>query len=1086
MSTDKNPSITFIGRRRHSIYTIYLSYIVSFGVVFIFSRLMLNFKILVESVSCSLEDADLVILKDQYGVNTLVEVDVIKIKFTLNLKRYIRNNRCKIIDTHYGRFIYDYVVDKYVYPQYKPIHNGRSFEEIYQDKILQMREEEMIDIYEKGVIFGRNVENIMIVSVYEIILQNIIEPYFLWEMASCILYVFIDYKIYLTIAVPIYLFMLSSSIINALKQRSDLLNTLRTKRVSVLRKGCFQKISEDLILPGDIIRINNTESFSCDAEIIKGDAIIDESFLTGEAIPVCKDVGDIIYSGTKIIRSSLSNESLKNFKIDKYVRVKNINNSSDPPINSRFSHELFSKDEVAIGIVLKTGKQTKKGTILRSFAARKPSTNEFEVKTMIVIKYLISSAMILCGIMVLYLLPRVPLSYNIEYTFDMAMTFFSPALYTCLKIGIQYSKRQLNRKNIKVSDSSRIVTAGEVDVVLFDKTGTLTELGVDITCFDTINEIHNEITTLNRTARIGLSTCHHVIELENRCSGDVLDMKMFLFSQSRIYNKDYKRFIEIEVENKYDLICNEYSVSEGHTTLIFNINDEKADNVQEYPEDVFEVVKIYEFDLYLKRLSVIVKDSDNNLFIFTKGAPDNVGKILIKKPKDYSDHCKKYGIKGFRVITVAYRKLDEFTGDRSKDEANLEFLGLLVFANKIKDESYDVIGQLKDANICTKMCTGDNILTAISVAKECGMIESSMPVLFPVMEEGCKSYYDAEWFCIANEDYIFDKYRMQLYYIYDRETSYDFVIAIESNEYLSFKGSAYQDLIMKQGVVFARFNPDLKKELVEEYSLNGFVSMFCGDGANDTGALSSADVGVSLANCDATIIASFNSLSVGSVLNIIKEGRSALAMSSAQFKYVLYSQILAGIQILVLLPFLSFPGDLSTLINDVMSCYVLGNALSLFKCSDTIVKDKFNPKIIEGALSIIFELFCIGVTYYMFIRAVAEDLILKHITMTSKRATFIYFSTTLLLITKTFKFADFRNFRENRIKNKTFLAHLAGCMLLFVIVSLGYYYRVDSIVSFFKFVYLSANEYKMMTINIIVTFLISQLPFDKLVKIIYS
>lgn len=1084
MSLDNNQLISFIGRKKYKRNLIYFLYIVSFGTLFIISRLEKRFKIFIESKSCSLEEADLVILKDQYGTITLIDVEVIRVKFTLNLKRYIRNKKCKIIDTHYGRFIYDYVMDKYVYPRYKSNHSGRDFDNIYQDKILMGRDEENAEIYEKSIIFGKNSENIKIISIYEILLSNIIEPYFLWEVMSCILYISINYTTYLYFIAPVYLIMLFLNIYSCFSNRWKMIASLRNRKVSVLRGGIFQKIDDELLLPGDIIKITATDDFCCDAEILKGDVITDESFLTGEAVPICKDMGDVVFSGTKIIRSSLSQTSLKNFKIDNYVKVKNLIKKSAAIENQKFKNGEFKLDEVAIGIVLKTGKQTKKGTILRSFAARKPSTNDFETKTKIVIKYLIRFAVFLCIILTAYLSKKIGLKDSFQYTFDMTLTFFSPALYTCLQIGIQYSKSELNKKTISVADNSRIITAGQVDVILFDKTGTLTELGVDITCFDTIQEAHDRVTTMDRISRTALSTCHHVIEIENQYSGDVLDMKMFLFSQSRIYHKEGKRFIEIEVENKYNLLCKEYSVNEGHTTLIFNLQNGDSFE-QEYPEDIFEIVKIYEFDLYLKRLSVVVKDFNNNYFLFAKGAPDTVGKVLAKKPKNYHEHYKKYGIQGFRVLTVAYKQLDEFTGKRALDEKNLEFLGFLIFANKLKDESFEVIRQLKEAGIGTKMCTGDNILTAISVAKECGMIEASMPVLFPAMEDGCKSHYDVDWLCIANEDYIFDKYRMQLYSIYDRETTYDFIIAIEANEYVFFKGTAYHDLIMKQGMIFARFNPDLKKELVEEYSKNGMITMFCGDGANDTGALCSADVGVSLASNQGSLASPFNSVSISSVLDIIKEGRSALCMSSSQFKYVLYSQILAGIQILVLLPFLSFPADFSTLVNDTMSCYVLGNSLSLFKCSNIISKQRFDPKIIQGSLEIALELFIVGLTYFSFIFNIDEFVDQNTVTFSSKRSTFIFFSTCFLLIIKTYKYAYFGVYRENRNKNKIFLAHLIGCLFLFFLILFGYFLQNDFIISKFSFVNLSDSENKLMILNIFLTFFISQLPYNKIIKLFF-
>jgi magnesium-transporting ATPase (P-type) len=44
--------------------------------------------------------------------------------------------------------------------------------------------------------------------------------------------------------------------------------------------------------------------------------------------------------------------------------------------------------------------------------------------------------------------------------------------------------------------------------------------------------------------------------------------------------------------------------------------------------------------------------------------------------------------------------------------------------NKLKPETFQAISNLKNANIRTIMCTGDNMLTALSVSRECQIIDS--------------------------------------------------------------------------------------------------------------------------------------------------------------------------------------------------------------------------------------------------------------------------------------------------------------------------------------------------------------------------
>lgn len=60
---------------------------------------------------------------------------------------------------------------------------------------------------------------------------------------------------------------------------------------------------------------------------------------------------------------------------------------------------------------------------------------------------------------------------------------------------------------------------------------------------------------------------------------------------------------------------------------------------------------------------------------------------------------------------------------RESIERQLHFLGLLVMENRLKPESAPAIGLLKSANIRPVMITGDNMLTALSVARDCEMID---------------------------------------------------------------------------------------------------------------------------------------------------------------------------------------------------------------------------------------------------------------------------------------------------------------------------------------------------------------------------
>lgn len=73
-------------------------------------------------------------------------------------------------------------------------------------------------------------------------------------------------------------------------------------------------------------------------------------------------------------------------------------------------------------------------------------------------------------------------------------------------------------------------------------------------------------------------------------------------------------------------------------------------------------------------------------------------------------------------------------------ESGLQFLGLVIFENKLKPGTTPAIQTLRAAHFACRMITGDNPLTAVSVARECGLINPAAQVFAPVFLLGSFSY----------------------------------------------------------------------------------------------------------------------------------------------------------------------------------------------------------------------------------------------------------------------------------------------------------------------------------------------------------
>lgn len=72
------------------------------------------------------------------------------------------------------------------------------------------------------------------------------------------------------------------------------------KRVTIIENGQSKEISASDLNIGDILFVKSGERIAADGLIVDGSAMINESSITGESIPIVKNIGDRVYSSTLI------------------------------------------------------------------------------------------------------------------------------------------------------------------------------------------------------------------------------------------------------------------------------------------------------------------------------------------------------------------------------------------------------------------------------------------------------------------------------------------------------------------------------------------------------------------------------------------------------------------------------------------------------------------------------------------------------------------------------------------------------------------------------------------------------------------
>lgn len=174
-------------------------------------------------------------------------------------------------------------------------------------------------------------------------------------------------------------------------------------------------------------------------------------------------------------------------------------------------------------------------------------------------------------------------------------------------------------------------------------------------------------------------------------------------------------------------------------------NTSKNDLALPFIENIqTNIIRRFEFSSKLQRMSALVKTSlDSGFFrLHIKGAPEKIRELCVEDsiPDNYQETLSKYTNRGFRVLACASRilKISEHeaaTLERVDLEKDFAFIGFLILENKMKEITPSIIEKLHEALIRPVMVTGDNALTAISIARQCEIINPSYRVLLGTLQD---------------------------------------------------------------------------------------------------------------------------------------------------------------------------------------------------------------------------------------------------------------------------------------------------------------------------------------------------------------
>ncbi|RTG87077.1 manganese-transporting P-type ATPase [Schistosoma bovis] len=373
-----------------------------------------------------------------------------------------------------------------------------------------------------------------------------------------------------------------------------------------------------------------------------------------------------------------------------------------------------------------------------------------------------------------------------------------------LSLAVNSSLIALCKLLVYCTEPFRIPFAGKIDICAFDKTGTLTE---DIVVVE-------GVTGLNASGLIG----------------DPME-KAMLASTS------------------------------------WSLNDQNEVYGRTIPRSSpLKICQRFRFDSTLRRMSVVVShylpsSVDRNYLVCVKGSPETILPMLVDAPPDYEEAYLTMARRGARVLALGQKTLGQLTHEQVRDltrefvESDIHFCGFVIISCPLKPDSLTVIKDLSYSSHHISMITGDNPLTACHVSSIVGIVRSNVPVL--VLSPPNALHEQWHWQSVDESvilpmlDVNAKDAKSKLSQLIQK---YDVCLTGEGIDYLSKTNSSFLRQLIPKAKIYARVAPKQKESILVQLKRMGYITLMCGDGTNDVGALKQAHVGVALLNETSTSV----------------------------------------------------------------------------------------------------------------------------------------------------------------------------------------------------------------------------------------
>ena len=607
--------------------------------------------------------------------------------------------------------------------------------------------------------------------------------------------------------------------------------------ITVKRGGKTKEINAKYLVPGDYIILEAGDKIPADARIIKNYfGKTDESILTGESQNVDK-IDEVIEKDAILAET----------------------------YNMLYSGTVLTSGKVE-AIVTDTGMNTELGHIAASLDTKEEPATPLQTKVAKVTKFITGVAFFLVIFVLVY-------GYFNDYTIlslimlciSMIVASVPESLTIAITATLSIGVSQMAKKKSIVKNLAAIETLGATEVICTDKTGTLTENKMQLMKIvvganeEPLESLKDNQILINIMDNANAATLNE----DNKYSGDAMDVAI-------------KNYLQ---ENK--------------------IKSTKAKKIIELP-----------FDSDRKMMSTVYKENGKT-YLYIKGSLES----LAKRSKKIEKNSKTVEIttrdinslkreekimseESLKVLAFAYKEIKKTITkeeDYFKEEKDLTLVGIAGFKDPIRENIKESIRRCQEAGIRVVMLTGDNLETAMAIAKEAGICKSE------------KECVNASTLTAVDIKENINKYN-----------------------------------------VYARVSPDTKLQIVKAFQKKRKVVAMTGDGVNDAPAIKLANVGVGMGKSGTDVTKDVSDIillndSFETITTAVSEGRRIYNNVISNILYNLSSNFT---EILIII-FGMFTGNtiisaIHVLYIDLVADTVPSIALAYEGSSKNIMKEKPN------------------------------------------------------------------------------------------------------------------------------------------------